>query len=268
MDFDGKRIWARNLGLPESIYGYSSSLAMHEGRVLVLYDQGGKREGKSFLYVIDAVDGRTVRKVPRPVGASWASPIMIHTHTGDQFITLSEPRVISHDPLTGEILWWVSGMGSDVAPSPVFAGGLVFAVSPNYVLLAIRPDGRGDVTATHVAWETEENVPDICSPVADGELLFTLTRGGILSCFETERGKKLWEHDFEEEFRSSLSLVGDRLYAMNIEGVMYFVGCERTFKLLGRAALGELGESSPAFTDGRMYVRGSENLYCIDGEGR
>lgn len=268
VDLDGKRLWARNLGLPDSIYGYSSSLTMHGGNLLVLYDQGGTKEGKSFLYAIDPASGRTVWKAPRPVGASWASPIVIRFAGRDQLITLAEPRVISHDPATGRILWWVSGMGGDVAPSPIFAGGLVFAVSPNYTLLAIRPDGGGDVTATHVAWEIEENVPDICSPVSDGELLFTLTTGGLLSCFETARGTKLWEHEFDQEFRSSPSLVGERLYALNAEGVMYFVGRGRTFKLLGRAALGEPSASSPAFADGRIYIRGSDNLYCIDGKAR
>ncbi len=268
VDFDGRRIWARNLGAPDSAYGYASSLVMYRNFLLVLYDQGDAEGGKSLLYALDALSGRTVWQARRPVANSWATPIVIHAAGRDQLITLAEPYVISHSPASGEILWKVAGLASDVAPSPIFAGGLVLAVNPNYSLLAIRPDGRADVTETHVAWEAEQNVPDICSPVCDGELVFLLQSSGMLSCFELAAGKLLWQHDFDTSFRSSPSLAGGRLYLLSEEGVMYFVAAARKFEPLGKAELGEPSNCSPAFADGRIYIRGSDHLFCITAQAK
>ncbi len=262
---EGDLLWARNLGLPDSIYGYSSSLAIHAGRVLVQFDHGLEEDRKSFLYGLDAETGKIEFKAPRPVGSSWASPVVIRAAGRDQLITIAEPQVISHDPATGKILWQVSGIGADVAPSPILAGGLVIAITPNDTMQAIRPDGAGDVTKTHVAWTTDEVAPDICSPVSDGELLFTMSTNGTLTCLDLADGKVLWEHDFETQCQSSPSLVGKTIYAMSDAGVMYFVAAERTFRLIGQAELGEKSVCSPAFVNGRIYIRAKEHLYCIDG---
>lgn len=269
VDFDGRRRWGRNLGTPESVYGYASSLEMHDGKLLVLYDQGGPDDRKSFLYALDALTGKTVYKAPRPVAASWASPVVVRAAGREQVITLAEPWVIAHDPATGGILWRVEGMDSDVAPSPILAGGLVLAVNSNYALLAIRPDGSGDVSKTHVAWQSEENIPDICSPVSDGKRVYMLTTGGLLTCLNLADGKKLWEHEFEDEtFHSSLSLIGEKLYLLSTKGVAYFVAADEDFALLGTADLGEPTNCSPAFVNGSIYIRGIDNLYCVRGEAK
>jgi len=263
VDFDGRLIWARNLGLPDNVYGYASSLRMHRGRLLVLYDQGDAEAGRSYLYALDALTGRTVYRARRPVANSWTTPILISAAGRDQFITVAEPWVVSHDPDTGRILWRFGGIGADTAPSPVFAGGLVLAVSSNDALYAIRPDGAGDVTVTHLTWRSDRNVPDICSPVANDELVFLLTTFGTLSCLELQSGKMLWEHQFEAEFKSSPSLIGRRLLLTTTEGVSYFVAAERRFRLLGEARLGEAVTCSPAFAHGRIYIRGKGHLFCI-----
>jgi outer membrane protein assembly factor BamB len=157
----------------------------------------------------------------------------------------------------------VECLGTDVAPSPIYADGLVIAIEPYVKLVAIQPDGRGDVTQTHIAWRDETDAPDICSPVGNSELIFSLTTFGTLSCYKVTDGTKLWEKDVEGSFQASPSLVGDRLYLLNEKGVMFIVEAGEKHRELARCELGEACYASPAFTDGRIYIRGIENLYCI-----
>ncbi|MFB0554377.1 MAG: PQQ-binding-like beta-propeller repeat protein [Phycisphaerae bacterium] len=300
-DFNGKRIWTRSLGIPDSSYGYASSLAIYRNLVLIQYDQGGPEDEMSKLIGLDGFSGQTVWETKRPVPNSWSSPIV--NKIGDQFqlLTCGDPWVIAYDPAKRIELWRAKCLAGDIAPSLIyvphqnrqksdsgpsdkqtalrngdFGAGLVFAIEPYSKLVAIRPDGRGDVTETHIAWSIEEGAPDICSPVSNGELIFLLTTEGLLSCYKVADGKRLWEQDLRENFWASPSLVlapaspdasrgngGDKLYLLTEEGVMLIVQAGPEYKELTRCELGEECRASPAFADGRIYIRGLENLYCI-----
>lgn len=195
---------------------------------------------------------------------SWASPIVIDTGIREEIITCSSPWVIAYDPSSGEELWRAECLGGDVAPSPVYANGLVFAATAYELLAAIRPGGQGDVTQSHIAWTADYNLPDICSPLSSGKLVFLLTTEGTLTCYDTKDSQMIWERHFEATFRSSPTLVGDQVYLMNEEGVMSIVTASREYKQLGRAELGEDSNCSPAFLDGRIYIHGTQNLYCTE----
>ncbi len=216
------------------------------------------------LIALEAHSGKTVWQTRRPVPNSWASPIVINTGGREEIITCGSPWVIAYDPATGAELWRADCLGGDVAPSPIYANGLVFAVNASYYLAAIRPGGQGDVTKTHIVWTAEEGLPDICSPVSNGELVFVLTTyGGILTCYDAQDGSFVWEKKLGTSFRTSPSLVGERLYLMSQSGVMFIVEAGREYKELGSAELGEASNACPAFLDGRIYIRGKEHLYCI-----
>jgi len=263
-DFSGKKVWAKNLGVPDSIYGYASSLAMYKKLLIIQYDQGADDDGLSKIYALDGFSGQPVWQVKRPVANSWASPVVVDVEGKSQIITCSAPFVISYDAETGAELWRVECMSGDIAPSSVYAGGLVFALEPYNALTAIKPDGRGDVTKSHVAWKNEEaDVPDICSPVSDGELLFMLTTEGFLSCVDVKSGKIVWEKDLDEIFQASPSIVGGKLVMMSEKGIFFIVEPGREYKEISRSELGEHCFASPAFADGRIYIRGKKNLYCI-----
>ena len=262
-DFNGKSIWTKSLGIPDSSYGYASSLAIYRNLVLIQFDQGGPDDGISRLIALDGVTGQTVWETKRPVPNSWSSPIV--TKVGDQFqlLTCGDPWVISYDPAKGTELWRAKCLYGDIAPSPVYADGLVFVIEPYSKLVAVRTDGQGDVTETHIAWSNEDGAPDICSPVSNGELIFLLTIEGLLTCYKVSDGTMLWEQDVRENFWASPSLVGDKLYILTEEGVMLIIQAGSEYKELTRCELGEDCLASPAFADGRIYIRGLENLYCI-----
>ena len=262
-DFDGRKVWQKDLGVPDSPYGYASSLAMYRNLLLVQYDQGAAEDGKSELIALDGLSGTIVWRTKRPVGGSWSSPIVPVIGDRHQVITCGDPWVIAYDPATGAELWRADCLGYDVAPSPIYANGLVFAVESSTELVAIRPDGRGDVTETHIAWINDEGGPDICSPLSNGELIFMLTTDGLLSCHQVSDGTRLWEHDLREYFMASPSLVGSSVYLLSEKGVMFIIEAGPEYKELAKCELGEGCHASPAFADGRIYIRGAENLYCI-----
>jgi outer membrane protein assembly factor BamB len=262
-DFNGRKVWEKNLGIPDSAYGYASSLAMYRNLLLIQYDQGGIEDGKSKLIALDGFSGRTVWETKRPVGNSWSSPIVADVGNQYQVLTCADPWVIAYDPANGTELWRVNCLAGDIASSPIDANGLTFAIEPYSKLVAIRTDGRGDVTKTHIAWSNEDGGPDICSPVSNGELIFMLATEGLISCYKVADGTMLWEHDLREDFLASPSLVGDNMYLLSDKGVMFIIKVGTEYKELAKCELGEDCSGSPAFADGRIYVRGVENLYCI-----
>ena len=262
-DLDGQQVWARNWRISDNPYGHTSSLAMFQDILLILLDQGTEEENRSKLVALDARTGKTVWERKRPVSSSWSSPIVIQPGGRHQLITTASPWVIAYDPRSGSELWRVNCLDGEIAPSPIYAGGLVIAVSPGDRLVAIRTDGRGDVTKSHIAWTAEGDIPDVCSPVSDGDRIYALTTDGVLSCYELESGKRLWQQELELYFYTSPSLVGNRLVLFADDGAVVMIEAGNEYRELGRAEMGEQCFACPAFGKGRIYVRGEKHLSCI-----
>lgn len=263
-DFEGKKIWEKDLGIPSSMYGYASSLEMFQNMLLIQFDQGKADDKKSKMIFLDGATGRVIREISRPVPGSWTTPIVVKINNGYQLITAGTPWMIAYDPSSGKELWRADCLGADVAPSPIYAGGLVFGIKPYSKLVAIKPDGKGDVTQTHIAWSVSENAPDICSPVSNGQYVYTLTMDGFLSCFQISDGNQVFEEDTGDYFKASPSIVSDKLYLLSESGVMYISQISREYKVISKNELDEKCDASPAFMDGRIYIRGEKNLYCIE----
>jgi len=274
-DFAGVRLWTISLGRPDSAYGYASSLAMYRNLLLVQYDQGDENEEKSKLIALDVFSGRTVWQTKRPVPGSWSSPIVVEVDGHPQVITCGSPWVIAYDPVNGTELWRAKCIAGDVVPSPIYAGGLIFAIEPYTKLVAIRPPllsstrrRGGDITETGIVWSVEDSAPDICSPVSDGQLLYLLTTDGLLLCYKVSDGTKLFEKDLQTSFFASPSIVVDKLYLLSAKGVMFISQIGPQYKELARCELDEPCYASPAFMDGRIYIRSNTHLYCISNHSR
>jgi len=263
-DFNGRRLWHKNLGVPDSAYGYASSLETYQDRVIIQYDQGDGSEGKSFLYALDGLTGRVVWKRKREdVPNSWTSPVLVDVEGTLQIVTVTDPWAFANDPVDGAEIWRAECVSGDVAPSPIYVGGLIMAIEPYSQMVAIKPTGQGDVTETHIAWRMEEGAPDICCPVGNDTYVFLLEGSGYLMCFDVTNGEMVYEHDLRDNFMASPSIAAGKLYLLSQEGVMYIGEVGPEYKEVAKCELGETCHASPAFVDGRIYIRGTEHLYCI-----
>jgi outer membrane protein assembly factor BamB len=253
----GKRVWARNLGVPDNHYGHSSSLIAWKNHLLVQYDsnKGGK------LLSLDTATGETRWETRRQTGISWASPILAEVEGNTQVILSAEPLVAGYDPETGEELWSLDCMMGEVGPSPAFGEGLVFAANEYARLVAIKPGA-----ADPIVWENDEYLPEIASPVASGGLLFIATSYGVLVCYDAVTGEKYWEEEAPQGFSASPMVADGKLYAMDSGGNMHIYSLSKEVKKLGSPTLGERAYASPAFSEGTLYLRGEKYLYCIRNE--
>ena len=253
----GKRVWARNLGVPDNHYGHSSSLLIWKNHLLVQYDsnKGGR------LLSLDTATGDTRWETARQVGISWASPILAEIGGNPQVILSADPLVAGYDPETGEELWSVDCMMGEVGPSPAYGEGLVYAANEYARLVAIKPGA-----ADPVVWENDEYLPEIASPVVSGGLIFIATSYGVLACYDAASGEKYWEEEAQQGFSASPLVADGKLYAMDTGGIMHIFSLSKEMKKLGAPVLGERAYASPAFSDGTIYLRGEKYLYCIGNE--
>lgn len=254
LDLEGKQIWAKNLGVPDNHYGHSSSLITYQDLLIVPFDQntGGR------LLALSARSGDVVYDQPRDVDISWASPILVDTGDRMELILNSSPFVMSHDPRTGQELWRVKCMLGEVAPSLAYADGIVFAVNDYARLVGIKLQETPEVV-----WEYIDDLAEVASPLATKEFVFMAASFGTISCFDSKTGERYWFHDFDEGFYSSPILVGDKVYCMDMSGVLYIFKAQKEFELISRNELGEWAMTIPAFMHNRIYIRGVEHLFCI-----
>jgi outer membrane protein assembly factor BamB len=263
LNFDGAVVWSKYLGPLKNAYGAATSLAVWGLDLILQLDQGDSRPAGSKLVCMQGADGKVLWERSRPVPASWATPIIIEAAGRTQIVTLANPWVIAYTAAEGNELWRAQLLENEVVPSPVFAGGFLLLASPGTRLMALRPDGAGDVTKTHVAWTNEDNTPDVTSPVSDGKLAFTVTSGGVATCFDVAGGKKIWEKDLETQVQASPAIMGGRLFILGQNGSLVIMEAAREFHEVGRIPLPDKFTASPAFAGGRVFVRGMTNLYSL-----
>lgn len=261
--FDGDKLWGRNLGDPDSMYGYASSLTIYKNLLIVQYDNGTGDDSKSVLMALQGGTGKIVWITKRPVANSWTSPIVVNSGDHGMIITSANPWSIGYDALSGSELWRANLLSGDIAPSPAYADGIAYVCNTGSILAAIRTDGKGDVTKTHVLWQASDGLPDITSPVTNGELLLLLTTDGTVTCYDVKNGKKVWDHSFGATFRSSPVIVGNHAYILDSEGTMHIINMSRSFNEISKQSIGENTSATPAYADGRIYIRTEKRLICV-----
>lgn len=253
-DMDGNQLWARNLGSAGNHYGHSSSLMLYQNVLIVQYDI---KKSPRVLGLAVAT-GETLWETPRKVKVSWASPIVVNTGEKTEVFLVAEPIVSSFDPITGEENWNVDCIFGEVGPSAGYADGVVFAVNEYAILVAIKIGETPEIL-----WESDEYLSDVPSPVATSELLFMATSYGVVVCYNAKTGEIYWESEYDNGFYSSPMMVDGKIYLIDMQGIMHIFKVDKEFVLVGESELGETCMTSPAFTDGRIYIRGNKHLFCI-----
>ncbi len=263
-DFEGERQWIVNLGEPDNVYGHATSLVGFGNTVIVQYDNGQADDDRSRLVALDWESGDIVWETPRSVANSWTTPIIIETGYGEQLITVSEPYLIAYDPENGSEIWRGGVMSGEIAPSPIRGSGLIMAISPYVEMIAVAPRESGTIDEGHIQWRISRGIPDITSPLSDGERVYLLeTYGGTMRAHSLGGGELVWEEFLSADFYASPVLAGHTIYLFCSEGDGYVLEASDEFEQLGRYPLGENVFASPALVEGRMYIRGEQHLFCI-----
>jgi len=258
VDFNGKLLWGKNLGVPDNHYGHASSLIAYQNLLLVQLDQ--KTNGR--LLALDLSDGHEAYTVNRGI-ISWASPICVETPAGFQLVLNSSKDVTSYDPLTGKQLWTLKCLSGEVAPSPAYGAGMFFVANDYATATAIKFAEGKTPPEPEKAWEYEDALPDTSSPVGTDKHFYLATARGEIVCLDAATGKQAWLQESEEGFNASPIVVGDRIYLVDRKGIVTIFKDGDTFEKLGTPALGEEAFATPAFLDGRIYARTAAKLICI-----
>lgn len=254
LDLGGKIIWSKNLGLPKNHYGHSSSLIMYRDLLLVQWDQSGSAR----VMALAGKSGETVWETIRNVKVSWASPVLVHTGTRHELILAAEPYVISYDPATGKELWRIDCISGEVGPSVAYANGRVFSVN-DYSKVAAITLGEPPM----LAWEDEEYLSDVPSPVAIDDLLFVVTSYGAVVCYDAASGSKHWTREIDKSVYASPMIAGGHLFVLDKTGGMHIFKAGADLSETGISPLGEPSSCTPVFGQGRIFIRGSKHLWCI-----
>jgi len=254
LDMDGKKVWAKNLGLPKNHYGHSSSLIMYRDLLIVQYDQSGNAAVMAF----NAGNGEQVWKTTRNVKVSWSSPILVNTGSRYELILVAEPYMISYSPSTGKELWQIECISGEVGPSAAYSNGIAFSVNDYSKLAAVKTGNPPTLL-----WENDEYLSDIPSPLATPSYLFLPTSYGTMVCYDAKNGEKYWEHDFGNPTFASPVLADGRVYQLDKKGIMHIFHTDKNWSLIAEPQLGEGSACTPAFANGRIYIRGDKHLFCI-----
>jgi len=279
-DFTGKELWHRDFfkdyGRFGLNHGYGSSpLLLADGLVIQVL-HGYKTDDPSYVVKLDLKTGKTIWKVERPTDAtvespdSYTTPVLIKAGGKAQIVVTGGDYVTGHDPATGKELWRGGGLNprnnpmNRIVASPVVLGDIVYVPTRVNPLQAYRAGGSGDVTKSHLVWATP-NGPDVPTPVTDGKYLYMINDRGIAYCFDAHTGKEIYggQRIKPAIYSSSPVLADGKIYMTNEEGLTTVIKAGPTFEVLAENALDDYTLSSPAISDGQIFLRTKQWLYCI-----
>jgi outer membrane protein assembly factor BamB len=266
LDVAGKLVWQRHLGKEISPFdinwGHSSSPTLYQDLLILLCDH----QPASYLLAVDKRTGKERWKVDRGKGRqSYSTPFVLDTGTGPELIVNSNERVDTYDPRTGTLLWHVGGANQFPIPSPAFHNGIVYMTrgyrSGPY--MAVRPGGRGDVSASHIVWQVPTGAPYVSSLVYDGGLLYMANDVGAITVLDAESGQRIWQERVDGLFSASPVAADGKIYFVSETGVVIVVRSGRSPAVVARNDLGERLMGSPAVSNGQLFFRSDDRLICI-----
>ena len=279
-DFDGNKLWQRNLQEEHGKYtiwwGHGNSPILYGDLVINVCMQDSLADlpgdpSPSYIAAYHKRSGAPAWKVLRPTAAtaescdSYTTPILRVNNKRTEMIVWGGQILDAYDPQTGRKLWELTGLsGNRVIPSPVLYGDMIFAIQGmRQALLAVRPSGDGPRTRDDIVWKFDQGTSDSPSPIVVGEQLFMISNDGVLRCFDPVEGRLLWKERLRGEYRASPIAAAGRLYFVNMKGLTTVVSASRRFDKLTENQLDDEFVASPAVAHGCIYLRGKNALYCI-----
>jgi outer membrane protein assembly factor BamB len=279
-NFNGAELWSRDIqkdyGEFGLNWGYASSPLLWQDSLYVQVLHGMRTDDASYLLRLDSKNGKTVWKVERHTNAirespdSYTTPALLRYGKNAELVITGGDCVTGHDLVTGKELWRANGLNPDNDPSyrivasPVIFDEIVYAPTRVRPLLALKAGGRGDITASHVLWSTA-NGPDVPTPVTDGKYFYIVNDRGIMWCLDARTGAQIYAQQRIKPgtYSGSPILADGKLYATNEDGLTTVIKAGPRFEVLAENALNDYCLSSPAVSDGQIFIRTAQYLYCI-----
>ncbi|MCY2968573.1 MAG: PQQ-binding-like beta-propeller repeat protein, partial [Planctomycetota bacterium] len=265
-DLAGHKKWVARPGDFSSVHGFCSNPVLFENLVII----NGDHDGESYIAALDRETGKTVWKEPRAHQTrSYVTPLIREVAGRTQLVFSGSKSIVSLDPRTGKPHWTIDGPTEQFVASMVFDGEHFFMAAgfPTYHVLAIRPDGNGNVSESHVDWHVKNVACYVPSPVVIGNFLYVADDRGTANCFDTKTGKRHWQARLGTHYSASLASVQGKAWFIDDDGVTKLIEPGEELKVVAENTLGETVYSSPAFAQGSMFLRGSSHLYRI-GESK
>lgn len=278
-DMDGHELWKRDLGIQKHIWGYGSSPVIH-GDLCYLNFGPGER---SFMIAVDRKTGKTVWQHDEPINTqgtsdakfasadyygSWSTPIFRTLDGRDQLIITFPFRVCGMDPLTGKEWWTSNGINALAYTSPLVSDDVIVAMGGyNGMAMGIKP-GQGDLTQSNRLWQHPKTKQRIGSGAIHDGFIYVHNDPGIGECIELKTGKLIWEKRLSGQGAkgtnwSSVMIADGLCYTITQGGDCFVFRASPEFELVSTNSLGESSNSSVAASNGKLFIRTHQHLWCI-----
>ena len=268
LDHQGEVVWQNDHGPFKSQHGFGVSPILHGDLVILPNDQ----DNAGSIIAVEAKTGKVRWTVPRkPKNATYSTPCIYQPRgqPAELIFTNWQHGVTSLDPKTGKTLWEISifevNKQERAIASPVIAGDLILAtcgfVTAQKHFVAVKPP-TGDGKPEEV-WRIEKAVSYLPTPLVKGDLVFLCSEVGMGTCLNAKTGKILWQERVGENFSASPVCASDRIYCVGNDGVVVVLAASEKFQILAKNALGEPTQSTPAISDGRMFLRTEAHLIAV-----
>jgi len=279
-DLAGTEKWSRNIPMEYGRFGlqwgYASSPLLLEDSLVVQVLHGMHTDDPSYVMRIDKMTGKNMWRVVRSTRAQFESPdayttpTLVKTAKGLEIVITGADVVTGHNPENGNELWRVDGLNPHnnydyrVVASPVVFGDLIIAPSRERPMLALRAGGRGDATKSNVLWSFDRG-PDVPTPVTDGTYVYSINDRGIMYCLDAKTGKVVYgpQRLRNATYSGSPVLADGRIYVTDEDGMTSVVKAGPSYQLLAENDLVDYTLSSPAISDGQIFIRTATALYAI-----
>jgi outer membrane protein assembly factor BamB len=277
LDFEGNVVWTNRENHFYSQHGMGASPLLWKDLLIVPFDWSNEGEDKllgwqkpwekSFVLALDTKTGKERWRGKRGMSRiAHVSPVIAEVDEKEQLLSGAGDVVQGFNLENGERIWSARSEGEGVVPSLVVAEGMVFSVSGfsgSPALRAMRLGGKGEVTATHMAWEEKKIVPMLSSPVYTNGMLFVVKENGTAACIDAKSGDVIWEKSIGGKFSASPVVAEGRVYFLSETGETTIIEAGREFKEIARNSVKDLCQASMAVSQKQLFIRTARDLYCI-----
>jgi len=263
-DLEGNQQWLVKPGQFTSVHGFSSSPVIFEDKVII----NGDHDGDAWIAAVARKDGKTLWKIDRENKTrSYCTPLIRDLAGRTQMILSGSKCVASYDPRNGQRHWIIDGPTEQFVASIVYnpKHDMLFVTGgyPDHHILGVKPDGLGNITQTHIVWRTNKGVSYVPSPISEGDYFVIVSDSGIASCFHAATGQQYWNERVGPHAHSSIVSANGLVYCTTDNGATTVIKPGPTFEVVAQNAIGEPCFSSPAISDGKIFVRGAKHLFCF-----